>query len=270
MTPETNGPVTILYEDAHLVAVAKPPGIPTVAADRTRDSLSKRLQQERTKVPHGNAERRSDPLGLVHRLDAPVSGVVLWGKTPRATRRLSQQFAERSVRKTYWALVSDPESRLSQTVFPELWHDWITDSTDRTGRVQIVDPDTTGAREARTQLLAARPITVPRGQGDVDSNGNSAIEPLAWLTLRPETGRTHQIRVQASHRSLSILGDHTYGASRPFDAPDSAIALHAFEIACRHPTRGDELVIRCEPPEPLWSSWLPVAAGLGPQRGPRG
>ncbi len=168
---------------------------------------------------------RSAYLGIVHRLDRPTSGVLIWAKTPKAARRLSAQFEARRVEKEYWALVECPEAagvgesakspvaggREAPPSVVETWTDWLT-RTARTGLAEVVEPETPGARTAVTRVRRVVTQTLPAG--------------VAWLRLWPETGRTHQLRAQSAARGWPILGDREYGAKTTF-GPPNAIALHA-------------------------------------------
>src|SRR5579885_2170715 len=135
-----SGPLHILYEDNHCLAVAKPaplltqgvpPGIPTL------ESLVKAYLKEKYHKP-GNVY-----LGIPHRLDRPVSGVVVFARNTKAARRLAEQFQERRVHKVYWALVEG-------AVEPEegVWEDWLLKHPEQ-ARSERVDPETPGARHAR-------------------------------------------------------------------------------------------------------------------------
>ncbi len=172
-------------------------------------------------------------LGIVHRLDRPTSGVLIWAKTPRAARRLSAQFEHRRVVKEYWALVdagADPGSDVEET-----WSDWLT-RPGKTGLVRLAPPETPGARLASTRIRRQSAGTLPAG--------------IAWLRLWPETGRTHQLRVQSAARGCPILGDSPYGSRTPFDPPH-AIALHARSLEIRHPTLQTPMTL-VAPIPPAW------------------
>src|SRR6516164_1097370 len=167
--------LVILFEDNHCLAVAKPaplltqgvpPGIPTLEA------MVKAYLKERYHKP-GNVY-----LGIPHRLDRPVSGVVLFARNSKAARRLAEQFQNRQVRKVYWAVV---EPSLGGELPPAegLWEDWLLKVKDE-ARSERVTADTPGARHA---VLRYRRLLASVGG------------PL--LEIVPETGRMHQIRVQA-------------------------------------------------------------------------
>jgi 23S rRNA pseudouridine1911/1915/1917 synthase len=212
----------ILFEDNHCLAVAKPaplltqgvpPGIPTLEA------MVKAYLKERYHKP-GNVY-----LGIPHRLDRPVSGVVLFARNTKAARRLAEQFQQHQVVKIYWAVVEG-------NVQPEegRWEDWLLKRPEE-ARTERVTPETPGARHA---VLAYRRLAVTAGS--------------SLLEVRPETGRMHQIRVQAAGRGWPVRGDAWYKARQPFGPPaptprDRAIALHARSLTFLHPIRYEPVTV---------------------------
>lgn len=201
-------PLQVLLEDPHLLIVAKPPGLLTQGTIGGEATLESWVRRHLGLGPPG-----SGFLGTVHRLDRPVSGVVIWGKTVKAARRLSAQFASRDASKEYWAVVEGeaPAERV------DVWEDWLTDP-DASKRVHAVASDVAGARHALTRVQEGR--------------GGRLPARTSWLRLWPETGRTHQLRAQSSRRGRPILGDHAYGSSHPFPG---GIALHARRLCLNHP-----------------------------------
>jgi 23S rRNA pseudouridine1911/1915/1917 synthase len=210
--------VHILYEDNHLLAVAKPPGLATQGALPGHDSVvdwARRYLKQRYHKP-GNVY-----LGVVSRLDAAASGVVLLARTSRAAGRLAAQFRERRVGKTYWALVEgDPPTA-------GYCEDWL--APDEPGRrMRTTAAQSPGAQLAR--LRFRRLGSIPGG---------------AWLEIALETGRKHQIRLQLAERGWPLLGDRKYGSRRPFP---QGIALHARRLIVEHPVRRGPLEIEAAPP----------------------
>jgi 23S rRNA pseudouridine1911/1915/1917 synthase len=180
----------------------------------------------------GGSARAEVYVGTVHRLDRVASGVVLWAKTPKAARRLAGQFAARQARKEYWAIVAGtpPNER-------GLWDDWLcVDDTLGRGVVQVCRRQAPRARQAITRIECARAVALPEG--------------CSWLRLWPETGRTHQLRVQAAARGWPILGDAAYGSTRPFPC---GIALHGRSLTVQHPAQLEPITFRAPPPE-AWAS----------------
>ena len=237
-----NPPLAILFEDDHVLAIAKPAGqFPLgVWAPPGETTLESAV---RSHLDPSNPSQAY--LGIVHRLDRPTSGVLIWAKTPKAARRISHQFEARRVIKEYWAVVAPRfegamvARQAKSDFFPrdplsrESWVDSIT-RPDRTGTVRVVPHLTHGAREAITEVSAGTPISVPEGS--------------VWLRMWPLTGRAHQLRVQAAARGIPILGDSLYGSDRSFEPPNT-IALHALRLQVRHPISGAELVITAPVPD---------------------
>lgn len=215
----------VLYQDAHLVAVSKPSGWLSQGWKGGETSLEDHLRR------FLSPDDPSSPyLGAMHRLDRPVSGVILWALTPKAARRLSAQFATRSIRKRYWAVVEgEPDD------VPAHWLDWLCEEDTGLGRVQTCSPGTPRARQAVTQVRKRTGASLPSG--------------CSWLDLFPETGRTHQLRVQCASRGWPIAGDRLYGASLAF-GPRDHIALHALEITFRHPVLDRPMTLQA--PVPAW------------------
>jgi 23S rRNA pseudouridine1911/1915/1917 synthase len=244
-----NGHLSILFEDHHCLALAKPAG--QFAQGKWAPAGETTLETA-VRAYLDPPAPDSVYLGIVHRLDRPTSGVLVWAKTLKAARRLSSQFRERSVVKEYWAIVGLTQATAASRplISPEpakcpsgenaIWTDWLL-RADSNGVASAVDAGTAGAREAVTSVIVASPVSVPPG--------------CAWLQLWPRTGRTHQLRLQAARRGMPILGDATYGSPLPFPEPHG-IALHARSLRFRHPTTGVELAIEA----PLPSSW--AAAGI--------
>ncbi len=218
-------PLTILYEDNHLLAVVKPPGLPTMGVAAGKPSLvsiSKQYIKRRYRKP-GNVY-----LGVVSRIDEPVSGVVLFARTSKAAARLSEQFRSRSVEKVYWALVEKrPDPPSGQ------WVDFIA-KDEQQRRMVCARRGEPGAQEARLVYRAMRPAADD------------------WLIeIHLETGRKHQIRCQFSVHRHPIVGDRRYGSKRSFP---EGIALHARSLAFDHPISHQRIELTVPVP-PAWRRW---------------
>lgn len=227
----------VLYEDNHLLAVNKPAGLPTMGVSPDKASLltlAKQYIRAKYDKP-GNVY-----LGTISRLDAPVTGVVLFARTSKAAARLSRQFRERDVEKTYWAIVAG-------TVTPAAAEcvDWLR-KDERHRRVHVCRPD---ARDAQQAVLRYR-LLRPLGK-------------LSLLEIELQSGRKHQIRVQLAHRGHPILGDRKYGSRQSFPA---GIALHARRLVVQHPTRGEAVGLTAPLPK-TWAGWISAeqAAALDAQ-----
>lgn len=211
----------VIYLDNHLLVVHKPAGL-LVQEDRTGDpdllTLGKAFLKEKYDKP-GNVF-----LGLVHRLDRPVSGVMVFARTSKAASRLSDQFRRRAPDKRYLALV---EGRLDGEGMRE---DWLA-KIDR--HVRVVKPGHPKGKRAelRWQVLA----TERRKSGDV-----------SLVDVELLTGRAHQVRVQLAALGHPILGDLRYGAAREFDGRN--LALHSYRLEIEHPTKREPMAFAAMPP----------------------
>lgn len=232
--------LVILHEDADCLAVVKPAGQFPIGTWAPPGECTLEQDVRRHLAP-------DDPagvyLGIVHRLDRPTSGVLIWAKTPRAARRLSSQFERREAVKEYWALVEAGPGIPSTCADEETWSDWLT-RPGKNGLVRLVEPGSPGARSAVTRVRCEPASGLPPG--------------LAWLRLRPETGRTHQLRAQSAARGSPIVGDAAYGSTRIFEVPE-AIALHARSLQVRHPTLQQPMELVA----PLPVAWHAYGFGLG-------
>lgn len=197
----------VFFADNHLLVVFKPAGL---LAQGDASGAPNLLDLCRAWVAGHYAKPGRAFLGLVHRLDRPVAGVMVFARTSKAAARLSEQIRRREMRKRYLAVV---EGRLPAQAAV------LADRHARRGRAAILAPAAaSGGREAR---LAYRVLA--------ESAGASLVE------VDLETGRKHQIRLQLARAGCPVLGDTRYGASRPL--PARQIALFAREIAFQHPTR---------------------------------
>ena len=233
-----NSGLRILLEDEHCLAVVKPAGqfVQGVWAPPGEQTLE---QAVRAHLDPGDPA--SVYLGIVHRLDRPVSGVLIWAKTAKAARRLSLQFERRKVLKEYWAIVETTGIPHDET---GTWADWLT-TAGVSGVVQAVPEGTPAARLALTRFRFDRAGQIPSG--------------MRWLRLWPETGRTHQLRIQSAVRGMPILGDAPYGSETAFP---HGIALHARTLHVRHPMLQTPLELTA----PLPVYWAEQGIILGPER----
>jgi 23S rRNA pseudouridine1911/1915/1917 synthase len=244
-------PLELLSEDDHLLAVVKPAGLPSANAPRNAPSAFRILQ----------AARPGRFLGVVSRLDAPVSGVLVVAASRPAAAELARQFRERLVHKTYLAVVEGRfPAPLGQWVE---WHDRI----ERFGE------------ERRSRLLPSRGLEGHvandwlRDQPGEEDEGDQAPRlpgqaaechvrarvvrragEVSLVELEPSTGRRHQLRAQLAGRGCPIVGDRTYGGRLPFASSPGlgpAIALHAARLRLVHPATATPVVLRADVP----SSW---------------
>ena len=234
-----NGEPAVVHCDNHLLAVAKPAGVPLVPDASGDASL---LEQAKAWVKRSYGKPGEVWLGVVHRLDRPVSGIVVFARTSKAAARLSRVFRAREVEKVYWGVVGAAPSPPRGGV-----EHWLV--KDRAAnRVRVVEAARPGARRAETAyaLLA-------------EGQDGSLVE------LRPATGRPHQLRVAMASLGLPLLGDKKYGA--PTRLADRSIALHAFSLTFLHPVRG--IRIAFEVPPPRGAPWRFSACEGARRLGPR-
>jgi 23S rRNA pseudouridine1911/1915/1917 synthase len=194
-------------------------------------------------------------VGIPHRLDRPVSGVLLFTKTTRAARRISQQFEQRRVKKTYWAWVArndqhaiDEQTCAHADDLPAegTWRDVVRKVPDEP-RAELVEPGTEGGRPASLHYCTLH-----------------TTEQKALLEISLITGRMHQIRLQAASRGWPILGDPLYGSTIAFgpafdNLRDVTIALHARRLEFEHPMTREPIRLTA----PLSESWHAITpAGI--------
>ncbi len=219
----------VLYEDNHIIVVNKQSG-EIVQGDKTGDTplsdIVKAWLKEKYNKP-GNVF-----LGVVHRLDRPVSGIVLFAKTSKALPRLNKLFAEHEkVRKTYWAIVANKPPQENGT----LTH-WLT-RNEKTNTAKAYDREVPNSKKAvlNYQLIAA-------------SNRYYLLE------IQLHTGRHHQIRCQLAKIGCPIKGDLKYGAPR--SNPDGSICLHARHLELEHPVSHEIISITAPvPQDTLWQAF---------------
>ncbi|HBF38515.1 MAG TPA: RNA pseudouridine synthase [Firmicutes bacterium] len=209
----------ILFEDNHLLVVEKPVNTPS-QADESRDpdllSILKNDLKYRYEKP-GQVY-----LGLVHRLDRPVGGVMIFAKTSKAAARLSAQIRNGEFKKTYRAVVYGILQKKKDT----LRHFLLKDS--KANKVAVVDASVAGAKEA---VLDYEIIHTADG--------------LSLVQIHLQTGRSHQIRVQFAAIGHPLFGDQKYGIG--YSKPGQQIALWSTQICCKHPTQNEDITFQSLP-----------------------
>jgi 23S rRNA pseudouridine1911/1915/1917 synthase len=221
----------VLFEDNHCLAVDKPAGLLTQAPAGV-PSLE---AEARAYLKEKHGKTGNVYLGIPHRLDRPVSGVLLLAKSSKAAARLAEQFRERGVHKVYWGLVEGAPAPAEGQ-----WRDWLRKIKDE-ARTMPAQPGEDGAKEAVLRYRVLR-----------DVEGGSLMEFV------PETGRMHQIRLQTSLRGHPLWGDAVYGSTKPFGPAaqlprDRIIALHARQLTFLHPIRYEPLTVAA--PLPWDGDW---------------
>lgn len=232
--------IAVLYESGPVLVVNKPAGLLT-QAPRGIDSLEVRIKQYYRRR-EGKPAEANLYLGIAHRIDRPVTGAIVFARHVRAARKLATQFSNRTVSKVYWAFVEGKVSPDEGT-----WTDYLH-KRHGMAQAEVVAADHPAAKYA---VLHYR-VRWHNGQG-------------SWLEIELETGRTHQIRVQAASRGHPVIGDSQYGSIVPFgeqhaELRERSIALHARQLAFTHPMNGEAVDVEA----PLSSDWAALAIPWDP------
>ena len=206
-------PPCLIFEDEHLLVVNKPAGLNTHApSPYAGEGLYDWLRHR---------EPRWARLAIIHRLDKETSGVMVFSKTPLANRALTDQFAQRRVRKTYLLLTDRPAPTRELVV---------KSSLVRAGEKYVSRPAQAGGEPAETRF---RPVAIG---SNADARTGRAHPACHVLEAQPLTGRTHQIRVHAAEAGFPILGDTLYGGT-----PAARVCLHASTLTLAHPASGEQM-----------------------------
>jgi 23S rRNA pseudouridine1911/1915/1917 synthase len=216
----------VIYEDNHLIIVNKSPG-EIVQGDKTGDKPLSELLKEYVKAKYDKPGEAF--LGVVHRLDRPVSGLVIFARTSKALARMNTLISSREVKKTYWAIVKGVPPEPQGHLIDYLW------KNETQNKSYIVSETHKGALRAELEykLLA-------KGKD------------YSLLEVNLMTGRHHQIRVQLAAIGLIIKGDLKYGSQR--SNPDGSIHLHARRVEFLHPVKQTPMIIEAQPPvERMWT-----------------
>ncbi|MFM9055541.1 MAG: RluA family pseudouridine synthase [Bacteroidota bacterium] len=219
----------ILFEDNHLIAVNKRPG-ELVQADQTGDIPLSELIKDYIKEKH--QKPGAVFLGVIHRIDRPVSGVVLFARTSKSLERMNRMFRDKEIKKTYWAVVKQA---------PPLEQDSLVRYLVKNERLN-------------KSFAHMEPI-----KGSLESRLDYRLigksDHYFLLQVNPITGRHHQIRVMLASIGCPIKGDLKYGFAR--SNPDGSIHLHARAVNFTHPVSGEPIFIQANPPEkdPVWHAF---------------
>jgi 23S rRNA pseudouridine1911/1915/1917 synthase len=210
--------LSILFEDNHLIAVNKRPS-DIVQGDKTGDEpLPERIKtflKKKYNKP-GNVF-----CGVIHRLDRPTSGVVLFAKTSKGLERMNRQFSQHLTQKTYWALVEGiPETEEGRLVHYLL-------KNQEKNKSFCVAKERPGAKEARLNYKVLK-----------------QFDRFTWVEISLETGRHHQIRAQFASIGCPVKGDVKYGAKR--SNADQSICLHAHSLSFLHPVTGEKVTLKAQ------------------------
>lgn len=218
----------VLHCCNHVLGVVKPAGVPVVPDSSGDRSL---LDEAKAFLKREFDKPGEVFLGVVHRLDRPVSGVVCFGRTSKGAARLSESFRVGAAEKSYVAVTSRPVREDRGVV-----EHWLLKDASR-NTVRVVEPGTPGAKLATTRYERA-----------ADRGGRSLVR------LTPVTGRSHQLRVAMASLGAPLCGDLRYGAEAAL--PDRSVALHALALEVQHPTRPEAVSLRAPLPGlEVWRGW---------------
>lgn len=220
--------IEVLYEDNHIIAVNKKPS-DIVQGDKTGDTPLSDFVKQYVKKKY---DKPGDVfIGTVHRIDRPVSGVVLFARTSKALTRLNKMFQDKQIQKTYWAVVKNRPENFKGKLVHYL------------------------KKNAEKNMSKAYAKEIPgSSRSELDYALTSSLDNFHLLEVKPITGRHHQIRVQLSKMGSPIKGDVKYGFNR--GNKDASIHLHARKIEFMHPVKKEQITIIAPPPKDvLWNEF---------------
>jgi len=231
--PLESEPIVVLYEDNHLIAVVKPPGIPTQADDSQDPDM---LTLVRADLKRRHNKPGNVFLGLVHRLDRPVGGVMVFAKTSKGASRLSDAIRTRAFAKSYIAVTERVPSKHEATLRHYLSKD------DKRNQVTAYDEPRGNAKEALLDYAV------------VAMDGRRAL-----TAVRLHTGRPHQIRVQLAAIGCAIVGDRKYGQDPAAQEEHPSTALWSAYVGLQHPVSKEWMEFRALPDRTgAWHRWSPA------------
>ena len=215
----------VLYEDNHLIAVNKKSG-DIVQGDKTGDTPLSDFVKKYIKKKYKKSGEVF--LGIIHRLDRPTSGIVLFARTSKALSRMNEQFRKKKVQKTYWAIVENSPPKENGTLENYLH------KNQKQNKSYVIK-----GKEGKHSILEYKLL--------------SKLNNYYLLELKPRTGRHHQIRVQLSEIGCVIKGDLKYGAKR--SNKDASIHLLAQKLEFTHPVKKEKIVLQANPPnDVIWDA----------------
>lgn len=233
--------IPVLYEDDSLLVVDKPAGVIVNRADTVKVDTVQDWAEQKLTIHNPSSRSWGDAFesraGIAHRIDKETTGILLIGKTPEAFANLQAQFKDRTVKKTYCALVhgyvETPDGTINAPIGRLPWN------RERFGIVP-------GGKEAVTKYRVVKHLDC------VDPDGNT--EKITLVELHPETGRTHQIRVHMKYINHPLLGDYLY-AGRKTSRGDrewaTRVMLHAWKLTCAHPATSQLLDFEAPMPDDM-------------------
>jgi len=221
----------ILYEDNHIIAVRKKSG-DISQGDKTGDKPLGDYIKDYIKVKYNKPGEVF--LGVIHRLDRPTSGLIIFARTSKALTRMTKAFKDRAIEKVYWALVRDANLPNQGACENHLWKD------EKKNKSFVVAANKSGAKLAKLTFQVIK-----------------QVEKYQLVECNLETGRHHQIRVQLSTLKAPIIGDNKYGYARA--NRDKSIHLHCRSMSFKHPTTNEQVtIISPLPKDVLWNKFSDV------------
>lgn len=228
----------IVFEDDHIIAAYKPAGIATQTARTGQQDMVSELKNYLSRKPE-NKGKGEPYLGLVHRLDQPVSGILVFGKTRQAAASLSRQLTEGAFHKYYYAVIYGRPVREKDRLTDYLYKD------GRSNRSVIVEKDFPEAKKAVLTYRLVKTLMVVE-----------AMQEASLMEIELLTGRHHQIRVQMANAGMPLLGDSKYGTEkdRQFSREIGCrnVALCAYQLKFRHPESGEEISFERKPEDEIF------------------
>jgi len=223
----TKNNLQVLHEDNHLIIVNKRAG-DIVQGDKTGDKPLSDVIKEYIKDKYNKPGAVF--LGTVHRLDRPTSGVVIYARTSKALERLNKMLRDKTIKKTYWAVVKNTPKKESNTLINYL------KKNPKNNKSTAYPKEISGSKKAVLHYQVKK-----------------RLDNYSLLEIDLETGRHHQIRVQLSNIGSTIKGDLKYGAKR--SNKDGSINLHARKIEFTHPVNKELIKITAPTPsDPIWDA----------------
>lgn len=218
--------IDVLYEDNHLIAINKKSG-DIVQGDKTGDQPLNEIVKAYIKIKYNKPGEVY--LGTPHRIDRPTSGIILFAKTSKALVRLNKMFHDKTIQKTYWAIVKNKPLKQNDTLVHYL-----------------------KKNQQKNKSIAYSHEFKDAKRAELTYQIKHQFNNYYLLEIKPITGRHHQIRVQLATINCPIKGDLKYGSPR--SNPDASISLHARKIELVHPVKNEPLTIIAKPisSDPLW------------------
>ena len=232
----------IVFEDEHIIVAYKPAGIATQTARLGQQDMVSELKNYLARKPE-NKGKGEPYLGLVHRLDQPVAGILAFAKTKQAAASLSKQITEGTFHKYYYAVVYGRPETENGTLSDYLYKD------GKTNMSMVVKKDFPDAKEARLSYMEKKTLMVLEAQ-----------QEATLMEIELFTGRHHQIRVQMANAEMPLLGDSKYGTeeSKEFSREIGCrnVALCACKLVFKHPATNKEVCFEKDPEEEIFKPFL--------------